>query len=133
MEALVAYYRKFETVVPNFSAVVRAGGEELAREEFKGRSAESKAADVPMARVLAAGAPGTTRQLTFAREGAGTLFYTARLRYAADELFQQGLNAGFHIERSYAPFVEKGTRPASTTYKAGDLVQVTLTFRLSPY
>jgi hypothetical protein len=131
MEALVAYYRAFEAVVPNFTAVVRAGGEELAREQFRGRSAESKAADVSMARVLATGAPGTTRPLTFAREGAGTLFYTARLRYAADELFQRGLDAGFHIERSYAPFVENGARPASTTYKAGDLVRVTLTFRLT--
>jgi uncharacterized protein YfaS (alpha-2-macroglobulin family) len=69
--------------------------------------------------------------LTFTREGAGTLFYTARLRYAADALFQQGLDSGFKIERSYAPYVEQGSKPAATTFKAGDLVRVTLTFALT--
>ena len=78
------------------------------------------------------GAPaGDTRTLTFARDGAGTLFYTTRLRYAADQLFQQGLDSGVRIERSYAPYVENGSRPATLTYKAGDLVRVTLTLRLS--
>jgi uncharacterized protein YfaS (alpha-2-macroglobulin family) len=130
MEALVAYYRKYESTVPDFRAVVKTGDEELAREEFRGRSTESKAADVPMAKVLERGA-GSTRPLTFTREGAGTLFYTARLRYASDELHQKGLDAGFHVERAYSPFVEKGTRPAATTFNAGDLVRVTLTFRLT--
>jgi uncharacterized protein YfaS (alpha-2-macroglobulin family) len=129
MEALVAYYRKYESTVPDFRAVVKTGDEELAREEFRGRSTESKAADVPMAKVLERGA-GSTRPLTFTREGAGTLFYTARLRYASDQLHQKGLDAGFHVERAYSPFVEKGTRPA-TTFNAGDLVRVTLTFRLT--
>ena len=46
--------------------------------------------------------------LTFTREGAGTLFYTARLRYAADDAVQEGLDAGFQIERRYEPFVEDG-------------------------
>ncbi len=59
------------------------------------------------------------------------MFYTTRLRYAADELHQDGLDAGIRVERSYAPFVEKGTRPAATTYKAGDLVRVTLTLQLT--
>ena len=62
---------------------------------------------------------GTTRPLTFTRDGAGTLFYNARLRYASDSLFQQGLDNGVHIERTFAPYVETGTRPAQTTFKAG--------------
>jgi hypothetical protein len=53
------------------------------------------------------------------------------LRYTADAVHQQGLDAGFRIERRYEPFVENGTRPATTTYSAGDLVRVTLTFRLT--
>jgi uncharacterized protein YfaS (alpha-2-macroglobulin family) len=131
LEALVNYYRKYEAAVPDFTAVVKAGPEEIAREQFKGRSTEAKAANVPMAKVMSSGAPGSTRELTFTREGTGTLFYTARLRYAADELYQQGLDRGFHVQRSYAPFVEKGSRPAATSYKAGDLVRVTLTFNLT--
>jgi uncharacterized protein YfaS (alpha-2-macroglobulin family) len=69
--------------------------------------------------------------LTFARDGAGTLFYTTRLRYAADELYQQDLDSGFRVERAYEPYVEEGTRPAAITYKAGDLVRVTLTLHLT--
>jgi uncharacterized protein YfaS (alpha-2-macroglobulin family) len=111
--------------------VVRLGEQELAREQFMGRTTESAATDVPMTQVLAAGTAGTTRPLTFTREGTGTLYYTARLRYAADALYQDGLDAGLAIERKYEPFVEAGTRPAATSYRAGDLVRVTLTFRLT--
>jgi uncharacterized protein YfaS (alpha-2-macroglobulin family) len=131
MEALVAYYRTFESVVPDFSAVVTLGQKELAREEFRGRSTSSASSAVPMEQVLAAAPAGSTQKLTFAREGAGTLFYTARLRYAADELYQDGLDSGIRIERSYSPYVEDGTRPNATSYKAGDLVRVTLRFHLT--
>jgi uncharacterized protein YfaS (alpha-2-macroglobulin family) len=131
MEALVAYYKRFESAPPDFRAVVRLGPEELARQEFKGRSTRSTARELPMAKVLAQAPSGTERPLTFTREGTGTLFYTARLRYAADQLFQTGLDNGMRIERSYAPFVENGTAPAATSYQAGDLVRVTLTFHLT--
>jgi uncharacterized protein YfaS (alpha-2-macroglobulin family) len=131
MEALVAYYRKYESEVPDFDAVVKLGTEELAREQFKGRSTESSSKDLLMSEVLTRAKPGASQPLTFSRQGAGTLFYTARLRYAADQLFQEGLDSGIRIQRSYAPYTESGTRPASTSYKAGDLVRVTLTFTLT--
>jgi alpha-2-macroglobulin len=131
MEALVGYYRKYESVVPDFTASARLGPSEVARAEFRGRSTESAAKDVPMPRVLEAGPAGASMPLTFAREGTGTLYYTARLRYAADALFQTGLDTGFNVERAYAPYLETGVRPAATTFKAGDLVRVTLTLRLS--
>ncbi len=131
MESLVRYYRKYEATVPDFTGVVTLGSEELARQTFRGRSTESISKDLPMPQVLAKAPAGSTEPLAFAREGAGTLFFTARLRYASDELFQQGLDSGIAIERSYAPFVETGSRPAATAFKAGDLVRVTLTFRLS--
>ncbi len=131
MEALVAYYRKFESASPDFRAIVKLGTEDFAREEFKGRTTASKTKELPMSKVLAQSASGTSRPLTFTREGTGTLFYTARLRYVADALFAEGLDNGFQIARSYTPYVETGTRPASTSYKAGDLVRVTLTFNLT--
>ena len=84
-----------------------------------------------MAEIAGAGAAGATRPLTFTREGTGTLYYTTRLRYAADALFQDGLDSGFRIERKYEPFVENGSRPTALSYQAGDLVRVTLTFRLT--
>jgi alpha-2-macroglobulin len=131
MESLVAYYRKFESAAPDFRAIVKLGAEDFAREEFKGRTTTAKTKELPMSKVLAQGAGGTPRSLTFTREGTGTLFYTARLRYTTDELFLDGLDNGIHIARSYAPFVETGARPAATSYKAGDLVRVTLSFDLT--
>ena len=131
MESLVAYYRRYESVVPDFTAVAMLGDETVAREQFKGRSTQSAVKDLPMGQVVAAAPAGSSRPLTFARDGAGTLFYTTRLRYASDELFQQGLDNGMRIERSFAPYVENGTRPPATSYKAGDLIRVTLTLRLT--
>lgn len=131
LQSLVSYYRKYEGVVPDFRAVVRLGVEELARGEFKGRSTQSVVKSIPMTEVLAKGEANQTKPLTFERAGAGTLFYTARLRYAADQLFHEGLDNGIRIERSYEPFAETGVRPASQSYAAGDLVRVTLTFHLT--
>jgi uncharacterized protein YfaS (alpha-2-macroglobulin family) len=131
MESLVAYYRRYESVVPDFTAVAMLGDETVAREQFKGRSTQSAVKELPMGQVVAAAPAGSSRPLTFARDGAGTLFYTTRLRYASDELFQQGLDNGMRIERVFAPYVENGTRPAATSYKAGDLIRVTLTLRLT--
>jgi hypothetical protein len=139
MEALVAYYRKYESTVPDFGAVVSLGARELARNDFRGRSTEASTTNLPMAQVLAAGNPGSTVPLTFRRDGNGTLFYSARLQYAVDRLYQDGLDSGFHIERRYEPFVENpstslgagSSKPATTSFAAGDLVRVTLTFRLT--
>jgi uncharacterized protein YfaS (alpha-2-macroglobulin family) len=131
LQSLVNYYRKYESIIPDFTAAVRLGVEELARTEFKGRSTPSVAKNVTMTELLAKGAPGERKSLTFQRAGAGTLFYTARLQYAADEQFHEGLDSGIRIERVYEPFAETGNRPATRTYAAGDLVRVTLRFELT--
>ena len=138
LEALVSYYRRFEAVVPDFSASVRMGNSQIASAAFKGRSTTVTAAEVPMSKLQTASAGASEQPLTFTRTGTGTLFYSARLRYAVDELFQAGLDQGIRIERSYAPYVEDTTGistglsgPPSTTYKAGDLIRVTLTLTLT--
>jgi alpha-2-macroglobulin len=131
MESLVAYYRKYESVVPDFSAVAKLGDTEILRRQFKGRTTESTTKALSMTQVLGVGVAGDTKALTFARQGTGTLFYTARLRYAVDTLYQAGLDTGFSIERAYAPYRETGTRPGATAFKAGDLVRVTLTINLT--
>jgi uncharacterized protein YfaS (alpha-2-macroglobulin family) len=131
LQSLVNYYRKYEATVPDFRATVKLGGNELSRAAFTGRSTQSVIKTVPMSDILAKGPAEQSQPLTFERQGTGTLFYTARLRYAADRLFHEGLDSGIRIERSYEPYVEAGTRPAATTFAAGDLVRVTLTFQLT--
>jgi uncharacterized protein YfaS (alpha-2-macroglobulin family) len=131
LESLVAYYRRFEATVPDFSAVVKMGDTQVASAQFQGRSTTVQSTDMPMSKLQASAPAGTEQPLTFTRTGSGTLFYTARLRYAVDRLFQTGLDQGIRIQRSYAPYVENGTKPASTSYKAGDLIRVTLTLTLT--
>ena len=108
MQALVNYYRQYEPTVPNFRGVASLGTRELMREDFRGRSADAATTSVPLPQVVAAGRGRTEVPLTFRREGIGTLFYSTRLRYAVDALFQDGLDSGFNIERRYEPYVEDG-------------------------
>jgi hypothetical protein len=130
LEALVSYYRKYEAVVPNFAATAALGGKEVVSHAFSGRTTDAIAADVPMARISASPA-GSEQPLTFTKTGDGTLFYSARFRYAVDRLFQDGLDQGIRISREYAPYVEKGSRPSATRFNAGDLIRVTLTLQLT--
>jgi uncharacterized protein YfaS (alpha-2-macroglobulin family) len=125
MQALVNYYRKYETVTPNFTATVKLGTEDLVHATFKGRSAEAAVKDVPMAMLAKAGA--TARDVTLRRDGDGTLFYATRLTYAPDAATLTARDNGFHIERTYAA---AGGSAAGTNFQAGDLVRVTLSFDL---
>src|SRR5262245_66319941 len=69
MEALVAYYKKFESVTPNFTAVAKLGDTQVASAQFQGRSTEAKTTDMPMASLLAAGPAAAAQPLTFTRTG----------------------------------------------------------------
>ncbi|MFA6958175.1 MAG: MG2 domain-containing protein [Thermoanaerobaculia bacterium] len=128
MEALVDYYKKYESEVPDFSAVVTLGAEEIAREAFKGRSTTAKSDSFPMKSLLAKGQAGKTLPLTFNREGTGVLYYIARLRYASSIPAASSMNKGFQIKRTYA--LENEPTKTGTTYNAGDLVRVTLELKL---
>jgi alpha-2-macroglobulin len=122
MASLVDYYRRYESEVPDFAGVVTLGGETVAREEFRGRTTDVKSRDIGINDVTKRGA-GTLPAL-FTREGTGTLFYLMRLRYASAERNLAAMDQGFAVSRRY----EVNDTPAST-FKAGDLVRVTLTIR----
>jgi uncharacterized protein YfaS (alpha-2-macroglobulin family) len=127
MAALVDYYKKYESEVPDFTAVVTLGNEALSKEPFKGRSTEAKVQQFSMADILAKGTPGQKLPIVFNRDGAaGTLFYMLRLRYASAATRLDALEQGFLVDRSYAV---QGQDTAKTTFKAGDLIEVTLRLR----
>jgi len=128
MESLVDYYRKYEKETPDFTAVVTLGSETLARDEFRGRSTDAKDHDVPMQKLMsvataapAVGVPAAaaTLPVTFQRDGVGTLFYLMRLRYVPAGLMHDPLDQGFSVQRTYS----------QKTFKAGDLIKVTLRIR----
>jgi len=127
MQALVDYYRKYESVTPNFTATIRLGTQELLKETFKGRSDANATKDVPMAQ-LAKTASATS--ISVSREGEGTAFYAARLTYAPDAASLTARDNGFRIERRYAPMQSDQIGVAATTFSAGDLIRVTLSLDL---
>ena len=130
LEALVDYYKKYEAEVPDFTAAVKLGARELAADAFAGRSSEARAHDLPMKELLARGTPGERLDLSFERRGTGTLHYVARLKYAVDAPSLAGTDKGFLVARRYAPAKGEETASSATSFKAGDLVRVTLTLRL---
>jgi len=117
MEALVDYYRRYESETPNFSATVTVADKPIARDEFRGRTTQAKSHDIPMPILLGGGQPPSAVQFT--REGTGTLFYLARLQYGLAGIYHDAADRGFAIERHYS----------QTDFKAGDLVKVTLRIR----
>lgn len=131
MASLVDFYRRYESEVPDFIATATLGGEPIAQETFRGRSTEARTRQFTMAQVLAKGAPGQQLPLVFTRDGAGTLYYMLRLRYAANVMHHQPLDNGFRVERSYSLQSSEagGSQPAGTSFQAGDLITVTLRIR----
>jgi len=142
MQALVNYYRKYESVVPNFTATIRLGTQDLVRETFRGRTTTAVAKDVPLAQLAQRTPSGAETELTVHREGEGTAFYGARLTYAPDAAVLTSRDSGFRIERRYAVFRDGREGPPSpggfgaaaasaTTFAAGDLVRVTISLDLT--
>jgi uncharacterized protein YfaS (alpha-2-macroglobulin family) len=123
MESLVAYYRKYEAEVPDFTAVVTANASALVRSEFRGRSSEAKVSETPMQQLRTQTSP---LNILFQRQGTGTLYYLMRLRYASAERTLAAMNNGFSIERTYSAV--DGDAPL-TTFEAGQMIEVTLRIR----
>ena len=126
MEALVDYYRKYESETPDFTAIVGLGTKEIAREPFKGRSTVAKSRDLPMTDLLRVAPAESQVPVTFQRDGIGTLFYAMRLRYARNIVMHDKLDQGFSVERQYT--MQNG-KTALTSFKAADLIKVTLRVR----
>jgi uncharacterized protein YfaS (alpha-2-macroglobulin family) len=120
MESLIDYYRRYESVVPDFEGTVTAGSQSLMRESFRGRTTTSKTKEVPLAELLRIAPTGGQVPVTFERTGAGTLFYAMRLRFARNLFFTEPL------ERHYR---KQSSKTDQTTFAAGDLIQVTLRIR----
>ncbi|MFZ2493697.1 MAG: hypothetical protein WA208_19630, partial [Thermoanaerobaculia bacterium] len=126
MQSLIDYYRKFEAEIPDFTALVTLGSEAIAREPFQGRSTEARTHRFSMQQVLAKGTASQPLPLVFSREGTGTLFYAAALRYALNPIGLTARDNGFSVERFYA---RPNGEPAGTSFKAGELIRVTLRIR----
>ena len=83
--ALTQVLRTKEKDTPDFSAKVAMGAASLVETTFKGRSMASQTKFVPMKELLEKAA-GNDQKLTFSKQGAGVLYYSALLQYAPKTL-----------------------------------------------
>jgi len=127
--ALDAYRRAREAEGPHFQAAAWFGRERLFQAGFEGPSTLAKSHAIPMAALRQ-----LSGNLTFEKQGPGTLFYEARLAYAPVRLPDAPLERGFSLQKSWrrvdvgslpsalaAPF-DPAASPAS--FAGGDLVLV---------
>jgi uncharacterized protein YfaS (alpha-2-macroglobulin family) len=129
LEALVDYYKKFEADVPDMAATVAVGTQSIGNATFRGRTTTSQQVRLAMPDLLRQVPAGAERDLAISRTGTGRLYYTSRLQYALSDP-PPAVQQGIRVERRYEKYVENGTSPAATTFAAGDLIRVTLTFTL---
>lgn len=134
MKALVDYYRKYESAIPDFTATLALGSRELVKETFTGRTTTSTVKDVPMAQLAAtvasSGASTTPSDIVVRKDGTGTAFFNARLTYAPDAVALTARDNGFRIERRYAVIRDGKDGAPSGRFAAGDLVRVMLVLDL---
>lgn len=125
LEALVSYYRKFESEIPDMAATVALGGQSIGTAAFRGRTTAAQEVALAMPDLIRQVPAGAERELALTRTGTGRLFYSARLQYALTTPLPVA-NEGIRVERTYSPYVENGDGPSATSFAAGDLVRVTL-------
>jgi uncharacterized protein YfaS (alpha-2-macroglobulin family) len=128
LEALSAYYRAFESEVPNMTATVVVGGTPLGRASFVGRTANARDLSLPMP-ALAAASSAAPPTLSIARAGSGTLYYTARVQTYAPQP-PDAQDRGYAVQRQYARYSNGKSAAPATAFKAGDVVRVTVTLTL---
>lgn len=92
--ALDQYRRSEEKVVPDYVAKIWLSGDELVKTEMRGRSLSVADHRIPTGKL---GAGGT---LVFEKQGAGALFYEARLKYARRTLPSAPLDRGFFVQKT---------------------------------
>jgi hypothetical protein len=129
--ALGRYFDTYEKVTPDFVARLWLGERYTGEQPFRGRSAERRRLDVPMAGLLATAPGAADVPLVLSKEGAGRLYYRIGLRYAPANLELAPREAGFTVTRRYeglddAADVRRGA-DGRWHVKAGARVRVVLT------
>lgn len=116
--ALNTYYQTMESVEPDYAASVKLGAKTVLEASFKGRTVDAKTASVPFAQAYG---NGTETRLTFAKNGAGTLYYTLGQEYEPLS-YQTPVDAGFTVSREITTLDGK---PVSNIV-AGERYKITL-------
>ena len=124
MEALVDYYRKYESETPDFTRSSTLGNARSRARAVQGTlDGREEPTTFRWPSCCAIAPPDTQLPVTFTRDGVGTLFYAMRLRYAREHRHARQARSGLLARAHYA--LQNG-KASQTTFKAGDLIKVTL-------
>lgn len=118
--AMADFQRIKEAAEPAFTAKVELGGKALVQQKFEGRSLDTQIHEVAMS---ALGADLSKTPMVFSKDGAGTLYYGARLQFAPAEVPTEPRDDGLVVQRWYAP---DGKEARLESVTEGDLIRVHL-------
>jgi alpha-2-macroglobulin len=128
LQAMAAYFRRYEKQDPAFTARVRLAGREVLAASFHQRTAAPRDTLFAMADLPA----GASLPLEFSKEGAGNLHYSLRLT-SYPKRFAEPRDEGIAVFREMWP-LEEGKKkpdpyreaPEKLVFAAGSLVRVTV-------
>ncbi|MDH5526503.1 MAG: MG2 domain-containing protein [Nitrospirota bacterium] len=122
--ALVDYARIYEKDTPDFTVSGSLGGHDIGSETFKGFDANPRTFSYP----FAADDPGRQTELKLTRKGTGRAYYTARIRFAYQDVPGDPVNAGMTVAREYAVHRNGAWQPLADggEIKRGEIVRVSL-------
>jgi uncharacterized protein YfaS (alpha-2-macroglobulin family) len=118
--ALVEVLRTKEKDTPDYQATLKLGDTVLMEKPFQGRSMQVQSKAIGMDELLKK-TGGGKQNLTFQKQGAGVLYYSAVLKYAPKQLPMTPLDRGLYVQRWFEPYAGGGQ---ATRFYAGDLVRV---------
>lgn len=124
LNGMIDYARIYEKEPPDFTVSGKLGEHDLGSTKFKGMDAKPRSLHY----AFTPADPGRKGKLELRKEGRGRVYYTARLRFAYEQVRTDAVNAGMSVTRHY--FVRRGQKwtplEGMIPLKRGDLVRVQL-------
>ena len=99
LQTMRRYFDTYEKSTPNYSGKLWFGKAAYAEESFVGRSTARGRAAVNWTTLP----PGSSHDLTIAKDGPGRMYYRVGITYAPKQTQLPALDAGFIVRRTYTP------------------------------
>ena len=124
LNGMIDYARIYEKEPPDFTVTGRLGEHDLGSTQFKGLDAKPRSLHYG----FTPADPGRKSTLALNKKGDGRVYYTARIRFAYEQVRTDAVNAGMTVARRYFVRRDRQWVPVEgvVQLKRGDLVRVQL-------
>jgi len=99
LQTMRRYFDTYEKLTPNYTGKLWFGKAAYAEQAFVGRSTARGRTGVDWTALP----PGSSHDLTIAKDGPGRMYYRVGITYAPREVQLPALDAGFIVRRTYTP------------------------------